>query len=137
MKTKELITTISLIGVISCTSVQKKDVFSYIENLPFRQSERLTDVKPGYPPESIATLYDMDKNGKADMIAFFKIKDLYKDGKANIYDEAYMLGIDYNEDGRLDDILIDDDNNGVLNKRLELSKAFKPKYKDLDTIKGI
>lgn len=63
--------------------------------------------------------YDMNKNNKFDITAFYKvleIEDLGEKEKLTVSKSAEVVICDHNEDGREDVVYYDKKNNGILSK---------------------
>lgn len=76
-------------------------------------------TKQGYWAEnnSVVVEYDFDKNGKTDVYGIFKVMKKERDSYITS-DYASIVMLDEDEDGIVDIIYVDSDNNGSLETKL-------------------
>ena len=117
-------------GIGAGVPPEKDSVFRFSENESHVLYGELLRTKKEGSPDVLKVYYDLSpKNGVVDLNAYFSIT---KFDSANMSLEidstAFMIMKDYNEDGKANLILIDEDGDGTLEKII---------FEDEPKIKGI
>lgn len=97
-------------------------MFHDLDNQSFYTRRAFVDIDSDNIVDYVAAFYDMDKNKKEDIIAFYRIIGLGSDNRVMTKEYAEMLAVDINEDGRPDYILRDLDDNTTLETLQSLSE---------------
>ena len=116
---------LALAGLISCSSFPKKDeIFKGGENMDKYVNSILVDLNNDKKPDILLAGYDMNENGKIDTYAMFKILFLeYPTIKTEKVSRAVY--VDFDEDEKMDYLLLDEDADGVLEKKVKYSEKEK------------
>lgn len=113
--------------------VRKNSIFSAKKEMEYCKKKIVLDLDGDNKYETLAASYDLNEDGKIDVIGLYKIKYV-KNRKIVTYENAYGVVIDKNEDGTPDYVLIDNDNNNTLETKLrwnEIKVLHQQRYKSI------
>ncbi|HNZ51888.1 MAG TPA: hypothetical protein PLT60_01670 [Candidatus Pacearchaeota archaeon] len=131
MKNLSKILGISLLGALSFNSHAQNKSFVKEDYHQYCMNYALADLNGDSIYDVVAVDYDLNLNGKKDVRGLFIITGKREEpGQGVVYttkNKAFMLVIDYNEDGEDDEILVDRDLDGNLDFYKNLKDIRKPK----------
>ena len=131
MKNLSKILGISLLGALSFNSYAQNKSFVKEDYHQYCMNYALADLNGDSIYDVVAVDYDLNLNGKKDVRGLFIITGKREEpGQGVVYttkNKAFMLVIDYNEDGEDDEILVDRDLDGNLDFYKNLKDIRKPK----------
>lgn len=129
MKNLSKIIGTGIIGLIGLNLNAQYNSFSKRDYAEYSLSHYFGDISEDSINDVVVIDYDLNQNGKKDTRGVFLIKGKKElSNKDVIYyteDNAFMLIFDKNEDGVDDELFVDTDLDGILDRRIVLGKNKK------------
>lgn len=108
---------------LSVYDITEGYVFEYSRFLPHMVYSEIGDYNGDGRPDLLVVMYDINNDGKADVVAAFELIAWSQTGEVMQKQTASIVYVDLTSDRVFDIQLIDDDRNTTLELKIQINKA--------------